>query len=51
MRLTDMTLRKLLTPESGSKMYSDDSLPSLAVRVRNTGTRTFILTPGPAPAE
>ena len=37
MRLTDMTVRELPTPESGSKVRSDDSLPSLAVRVRNTG--------------
>ena len=45
-RLTDMTVQKLPTPESGSKVYSDDSLPSFAVRVRNTGTKTFILTIG-----
>ena len=42
MRLTDMTVRELPTPESGSKVRSDDSLPSLAVRVRNTGAKTFI---------
>jgi hypothetical protein len=37
MRLTDMTVRELPAPESGSKVRSDDSLPSLAARVRNTG--------------
>jgi hypothetical protein len=37
MRLTDMTVQELPMPESGSKVRSDDSLPSLAVRVRNTG--------------
>jgi hypothetical protein len=41
-----MTVQKLPTPESGSKVYSDDSLPNFAVRVRNTGTKTFILTLG-----
>jgi len=41
-----MTVQKLPTPESGSKVYSDDSLLSFAVRVRNTGTKTFILTLG-----
>jgi hypothetical protein len=45
-RLTDITVRKLLASECGSKGYGDDSLPDFAVHVRNTSDRTFILTPG-----
>lgn len=46
MKLTDMTLQKLLAPESGAKIYSDDILPSFGVKVRHGGSKTFILTVG-----
>ena len=46
MHLTDLTVRTLKPPERGQKDYSDDSMPGLAVRVSQGGTKTFTLTYG-----
>jgi hypothetical protein len=46
MKLTDRTLQKPPTPERGSKLFSDDSLPSFGVKITQGGAKSFILTIG-----
>jgi len=45
MRLNDRTLAALPRPESGQKLYADDTLPGFGVRV-GVKTTTFVLTVG-----
>jgi integrase len=45
MRFSDATLRSLPTPETGQKLYTDDSLPGFGLRV-STKAKTFVLTFG-----
>lgn len=47
MRLTDISIRALKTPESGAVIHYDDTLPGFGVRVSEGGTKSFILTHGP----
>lgn len=46
MRLTDLMLTKLPAPETGAKVYADDTLEGFGVRVSQGGTRAFVLTYG-----
>lgn len=41
-----MTLQKLPVPESGAKLYSDDSLRNFGVKVTQGGAKSFVLTVG-----
>jgi integrase len=45
-RLNDMTIQKLPKPQSGQKLYGDDTLPGFGVRVSFGGSKTFVLTVG-----
>ena len=47
MRLTDMTLQKLATPERGQQEFRDDTLPGFGVRVSKSA-KTFVLVTGKA---
>ena len=44
--LTDATVRSLLAPEKGQKLYADDSLPGFFCRVSQGGTKSFVLVHG-----
>jgi integrase len=46
MKLTDLSIRALSTPEKGAQIYYDDTLPGFGVRVSEGGTKSFILTHG-----
>lgn len=46
MRLNDMTVQKIPKPQSGQKLYGDDTLPGFGVRVSFGGSKTFVLTVG-----
>lgn len=47
MRLTDITIQKLLPPDRGQKLHPDDTLPGFGVRVSQGGSKSFVLTVGP----
>jgi hypothetical protein len=47
MRLTDMTIRSLKTPDAGAAIFNDDLIPGFGVRVSEGGTKSFVLTHGP----
>lgn len=47
MRLTDITIRSLKTPEKGAVIFSDDLIADFGVRVSEGGTKSFVLTHGP----
>ena len=46
MRLEDTTIRSLPSPQSGQKLYRDDTLPGFGCRVSQGGTKTFVLVHG-----
>src|SRR5579872_6348277 len=46
MRLTDIVVRNFSPPERGQKIYRDDNLKGLCVRVSQGGTKTFVLVHG-----
>ena len=46
MRLTDLSIKVLQSPERGQKTYADDTLPGFGVRVSQGGTKTFVLVHG-----
>ena len=46
MRLTEISLRALLPPERGVKLFSDDALGGFGVRVSQGGSKSFVLTVG-----
>jgi integrase len=46
MKLTDIVLRNLRTPERGQTTYHDDTLRGFGVRVSQGGTKTFIVVHG-----
>jgi integrase len=46
MRLTDMTIRTLPSPQKGQKIYFDDTLPNFGCRVSQGGTRSFVVQHG-----
>ncbi|HEY7978080.1 MAG TPA: integrase family protein, partial [Rhizomicrobium sp.] len=46
MRLTDMSIRALETPQKGAVIFGDDLVPGFGVRVSEGGTKSFVLTHG-----
>jgi integrase len=46
LRLTDITIRALVAPEKGQRLYYDDTLPSFGCRVSQGGTRSFFVQHG-----
>jgi len=46
MRLEDTTVRALTAPNTGQKLYRDDTLAGFACRVSQGGTKTFVLIHG-----
>jgi len=46
MRLTDMTVQKLIVPDRGQKFYPDDTLRGFGVRVSQGGSKTFVVLVG-----
>ena len=46
MRLTDITIRSLKTPNEGAVIFNDDLFPGFGVRVSEGGTKSFVLTHG-----
>jgi site-specific recombinase XerD len=46
MRLTDISIRSLKSPERGEKIYYDDTLTGFGIRVSEGGTKSFVLTHG-----
>src|SRR6516225_2196227 len=46
LKLTDVAIRNLPIPEKGQKSYYDLTFPTLAVRVSQGGTKTFVLESG-----
>jgi len=46
MRLTDLSVKRLLVPQKGRVTYNDDSVPGFGVRVSSRGVRSFILVVG-----
>jgi hypothetical protein len=46
MRLTDLSIKALKPPESGARIYHDDSLTGFGVRVTANGVKSFVLTHG-----
>ena len=46
MKLTDLTIRALKSPEKGAVIHYDDTLAGFGVRVSEGGTKSFILTHG-----
>ncbi len=47
MRLTDISIRSLQTPEKGAVIFADDIIPGFGVRISEGGTKSFVLTHGP----
>ncbi|MBO6540292.1 MAG: site-specific integrase [Rhizobiaceae bacterium] len=47
MRLTDLSIRALTSPDKGQVTHYDDTLPGFGVRVSQGGTKTFIVVYGP----
>ncbi|MBO6726120.1 MAG: tyrosine-type recombinase/integrase [Rhizobiaceae bacterium] len=47
MRLTEISIRALKSPEKGQVTHYDDSLPGFGVRVSQGGSKTFIVVYGP----
>lgn len=47
MRLTDLSIRRLKTPEIGQKTHFDDTLPGFGVRVSQGGGKSFVVMYGP----
>ena len=43
MRLTDLGLQRLATPETGQKIYRDDAIRGFGVRVSQGGGKSFVL--------
>jgi len=43
MRLTDLQIGKLRSPETGQKTYFDDALPGFGVRVSQGGSKSFVV--------
>lgn len=46
MRLTDISIRNLKSPDEGASIFYDDQLAGFGVRVSKGGTKSFILTHG-----
>lgn len=46
MRLTDLSIRRLVAPASGRMTYSDDRVPGFGVRVSASGVKSFVLLVG-----
>src|ERR1700719_4187847 len=46
MRLTDISIRALKSPDQGAAIFYDDALSGFGVRVSEGGTKSFILTHG-----
>jgi integrase len=42
-RLTDLLIKKIASPEQGQKTYFDQSLPGFGVRVSQGGTKSFVV--------
>jgi hypothetical protein len=47
MKLTDMSIRPLPTPEQRAKIYTDSTVSGFGVRVTANGVKSFVLTHGP----
>lgn len=43
MRLTDLSIRKLKSPEHGQKTHFDESLPGFGVRISQGGSKSFVV--------
>jgi integrase len=46
MKLTDLSVRALKTPETGYQIYNDDTLPGFGVRITANGVKSYVLTHG-----
>ncbi len=46
MRLTDLQIRKIGSPDRGQKTYFDDLLPGFGIRVSQGGTKSFVVMSG-----
>ncbi len=46
MKLTDISIKTLKSPEKGVAVYFDDTLTGFGVRVSQAGTKSFVLTHG-----
>jgi integrase len=46
MRLTDLSIKRLVVPPTGQRTYTDDTLPGFGVRVSSAGTKSFVLVHG-----
>jgi len=46
MRLTDISIRTLKSPDRGAAVFYDDSLTGFGIRVSEGGTKSFVLTHG-----
>ena len=46
MRLSELVIRNLASPQSGQKTYYDEALPNFGCRVSQGGTKTFIVRHG-----
>ena len=45
-RLTDLSIKRLVVPVNGQRTYTDDTLPGFGVRVSAQGTKSFVLVHG-----
>lgn len=46
MRLTDLQIRKIGSPDKGQKTYFDDMLPGFGIRVSQGGAKSFVVMSG-----
>jgi len=47
MRLTDLSVRKLRSPDKGQKTYFDEILPGFGVRISQGGSKSYVVMYGP----
>ncbi len=45
-RITDLSIKRLIPPVKGQRTYTDGTLPGFGVRVASSGTKTFVLVHG-----
>jgi integrase len=43
MKITDLSVKRLMVPVNGRVTYNDESVPGFGVRVSSSGTRSFVL--------